>query len=143
MAYIVRATPTKGERIIVSAWTVLLPLRRLRQHQWRWWERLVLVLLVLFFVGIGLLPLLVRREIVAALAKATPATVRLADVDLNLLHGQLVLKGLSFTLPGEERAVITVDKIVGRPRLWSLLRGEKTLENLSLSGARITLVREP
>jgi hypothetical protein len=99
--------------------------------------------LVLFLAGLGLLPGLLRREIVAALAKATPATVRLADVDLHLLHGQLVLKGLSFTLPREERAVITVDKIVGRPRLWSLLRGEKTIENLSLSGARITLVREP
>src|ERR1043165_8743224 len=86
---------------------------------------------------------LLRREIVAALAKATPATVRLADVDLNLLHGQLVLKGLSFTLPGEEHAVIVVDNIVGQPRLWSLLHGEKKLAKVILSGLRVALVREP
>ena len=101
------------------------------------------MLLVLFFVGIGLLPRLLRREIVAALAKATPATVRLVDVDLNLLHGQLVLKGLSFTLPGEEHAVIAVNQLVGRPRLWSLLHGEKKLAKVLLSGVRIALIREP
>ncbi len=101
------------------------------------------MLLVLFFVGLGLLPFLVRREIVAALAKATPATVRLADVDLNLLHGQLVLKGLSFTLPGEEHAVIVVDNIVGQPHFWSLLHGEKKLAKVLLSGVRVALIREP
>ena len=96
----------------MGALIVLRPLRWLRQHRWRWWERLGLALLILFLAGIGVLPGLLRREIVAALAKVTPATVRLAGVDLHLLRGQLVLKGLSFTLPGEERAVITVDKIV-------------------------------
>ena len=127
----------------MGAWTVLLPLRWLRQHRWRWWGWLGLVLVLFFVMGLWLAPWLLRREIVAALAKATPATVRLADVDLHLLRGQLVLKGLSFTLPGEEHAVIAVDTIVGRPRLWSLFRGERKLAQVLLSGVRIALVREP
>ncbi|MBI3756734.1 MAG: DUF748 domain-containing protein [Deltaproteobacteria bacterium] len=117
--------------------------RWMRLYRLRWWGWVVLTVLSGAFLARVWLPHFVQHKVVTLLAAATPATVRLVDVDLNLLHGQLVLKGLSFTLPGEEHAVIAVDKIVGRPRLWSLLRGEKTIENLSLSGARITLVHEP
>lgn len=116
--------------------------RWLRWRQWRWPTWLFLVFAALVLVGASLLPALLRREILAALAKSTPATVRLVDVDVSLLRGQLVLKGLSLTLPGEEQAVISANRIGGTIRFLSLLRGERTIENISLADLRIVLVRE-
>jgi uncharacterized protein involved in outer membrane biogenesis len=92
--------------------------------------------------GASLLPYVLRREIIAALAKSTPATVHLTSVHLHPLGGLLTLSGLSLTLPGESRPVIAADTISGSIRFLSLLRGERVIETLSLSGARIALVRE-
>lgn len=117
--------------------------RWLRWRQWRWPTWLFLVCAGLVLVGASVLPALLRREILAALAESTPATVRLADVDFHLLQGQLVLKGLSLTLPGERQAVISADRIGGTVRFLSMLQGERTIENVSFAGIRVGLVREP
>ncbi len=117
--------------------------RWLLQYRLRWWGWALLTLLGGMILVLVWLPHVVRQRVVTALSAATPATVRLADVSFHWRQGQLVLKGLSLTLPGEARAVVSADEIIGKPRWWSLLRGEKTLENISVSGVQIVLIREP
>lgn len=117
--------------------------RWMRWRQWRWSTWLFLVLVGLLLTGVSLFPYILRREIIAALAKSTPATVHLASVHLHPLRGRLILSGLSLTPPGEKHPVITADKITGSVRFLSLLRGKRVIEDFSLSGARIVVVREP
>lgn len=107
----------------------------------RWWHWLVLTLLAIILIVAGFLPGLLRREVVAALAKATPATVRLADVDVSLFRGRLALNHLTLTLPGEERAVLSIAQLIGELQPLAWLRGERTIDEVRLSGVQLTVRR--
>ena len=113
----------------------------LRPHRWRWWGWVLFFIAVVLIVRVGLLPRLLRHEIVAALSSSTSAIVRLADVDVNLLRGRLILADLSLTLPGEEQPIITADELHGDIRLLALLRGETSIKEVHLSGVQVSVER--
>jgi hypothetical protein len=116
--------------------------RWLHWRQWRWRTWLFLAFVGVALVGASVFPHVLRREIVNALAKNTPATVQVESVRLNPFHGRLTLNGLSLSLPGEEQSVVRIDRLTGSARLLELLRGALAIDEIRLSGVHLTVVRQ-
>jgi hypothetical protein len=89
-----------------------------------------------------LLPGFLRRQIIASLTAATTAAVRLADVDFNPFRGRLALQELTLTLKDVQQPVIAVHELVGNLRMLSLLRGRVSIEDVQLTGLRVTAIQQ-
>ncbi len=117
----------------------------------RWRGRLAVVLVVALALGAvlrALLPLGLERALESQLADALGRPVRVANVDLALLRGGIVLDGVVIGAPGaaaptegNDEALLRAERLLVRVAWSELVRGRLHLRRIALDGTTLRLAR--
>jgi hypothetical protein len=105
----------------------------------RSWIILGATLVALIAVTLVALPAVVRPWVENRIEAATGRPTHIQNVDLNLFTRRLRLEG--FQLGGDGTSPARFDRLEGRFRLWPLLRGHLSFEEVTLVGPALHLVR--
>jgi len=105
--------------------------------------------LIIAAVGLGglivvlliVLPLIVRRVAVDRITRLTGRAVALADVDLNLFTGRVVLHRFRLAQRGSDAPALELDRLGVRVALTSLVTRNIRLRELTLTAPRIYVTR--
>jgi len=116
--------------------------RHFPPRRFRLWHWLILFVIGLLLVVRFWLPGFLRQQIIAQLTATTAARVRLDDIALNFLRGHVTLRHLSLTLSGEAQPIVLIENLAVNFRLRSLMHGQVDLEDISLSGLQLAVVRQ-
>jgi uncharacterized protein involved in outer membrane biogenesis len=96
---------------------------------------------VLFVVLLIVLPIIVRRVAVDRLSRMTGRAVALADVDLNLFTGRLVLHRFRLSQHGSDAPAVEIDQLAVRVAPTSLVTSNIRVREVALTAPRIYVAR--
>jgi hypothetical protein len=110
----------------------------------RRWLALILVVLAVVVAGtLYALPELVRRVAIARVHAITGRPVSIDSVDLNILKGQLTVRGFRLAEPDGTAPFADFERLEIRLRFPSLLRGHLWIREAVLHGSTVRVVRFP
>jgi uncharacterized protein DUF748 len=108
------------------------------------WLIVLIVFVALAAVGVAVLnfaPEIVRHVAVLRLESLLHRRVSIDRLDLNLLTGHVVVHGLRVAERAEPGMLATIERLEGRVRRRSLWRLQVSIEELTIAGTEIHIVR--